>query len=156
MKKLVFVFTLLFTLPTLSQPFGNEWIDDSQNYYKIPIAENGVYRISFQTLLAAGVPVTSVDPNNYQLFAKGEEIPLYIDGESDGVFDVIDYLEFYGEKNDGWLDTALYEGRTNQPNPYYSLINDTLNYFLTWNSSANNLRYQEENAIDFGNYLKAP
>ena len=92
MKKLVFVFTLLFTLPTLSQPFGNEWIDDSQNYYKIPIAENGVYRISFQTLLAAGVPVTSVDPNNYQLFAKGEEIPLCIDGESDGVFDVIDYL----------------------------------------------------------------
>ena len=36
MKKLVFVFTLLFTLPTLSQPFGNEWIDYSQNYYKIP------------------------------------------------------------------------------------------------------------------------
>ena len=44
----------------------------------------------------------------------------------------------------------------NQPNPYFSLINDTLNYFLTWNTSTNNNRYQEENAIDFGNYLATP
>jgi hypothetical protein len=155
-KKLILFFTLLFTLPTFSQPFGNDWIEYTQDYYKIPIAENGVYRISFQTLLAAGVPVATIDPNNYQLFVKGEEIPLYIEGESDGVFDVADYIEFYGQKNDGWLDTALYEGRLNQPNPYFSLINDTLNYFLTWNTSGNNARFQEENAIDFGNYLKAP
>ena len=156
MKKLILFLAFLSTLPTFAQPFGNEWIDYSQSYYNIPIAENGVYRISFQTLLAAGVPVTVVDPNNYQLFVKGEEVPVYIKGESDGVFDVADYIEFYGNKNDGWLDTALYEGRLNQPNPYFSLINDTLNYFLTWKSSGNNDRYQEENAIDFGNYLKAP
>jgi len=155
-RKLVLFFAFIFSLTTFSQPFGNEWIDYSKNYYKLPIAENGVYRISFQTLLAAGVPVTTVDPNNYQLFANGKEVPLYIKGEPDGVFDVADYIEFYGEKNDGWLDTALYEGRVNQPNPYFSLINDTLNYFLTWNTSTNNNRYQEENAIDFGNYLATP
>ena len=156
MNKLILFCTLLFSLSSFSQPFGNEWINYSQNYYKIPIAENGVYRISFQTLLAAGVPVTNVNPSNYQLFVKGEEVPLYIKGESDGVFDVADYIEFYGEKNDGWLDTALYEGRLNQPNPYFSLINDTINYFLTWKSSGTPARYQEENAIDFGNYLQAP
>ncbi len=54
MKKLVLVFTLFFSIPSFSQPFGNEWIDYSQNYYKIPIVENGVYRVSFQGLLAAG------------------------------------------------------------------------------------------------------
>jgi len=84
-RKLVLFFAFIFSLTTFSQPFGNEWIDYSKNYYKLPIAENGVYRISFQTLLAAGVPVTTVDPNNYQLFANGKEVPLYIQGESDGV-----------------------------------------------------------------------
>lgn len=156
MRKLILFFTFLFTLPTFSQPFGNEWIDYGQNYYKIQIAENGVYRISFQTLLAAGVPVTTIDPDRYQLFNNGQEVPMYIEGDSDGVFDVTDYIEFYGKKNDGWLDTALYQGRLNQPNPYYSLINDTSIYFLTWNTSLNNSRFEEENAIDFGNYLKAP
>ena len=106
MKKLILFFTFLSTLSSFAQPYGNEWIDYSQNYYKIPISETGVYRISFQTLLAAGVPVTSVIPSNYQLFVKGEEVPIYIEGGTDGFFDVSDYIEFYGEKNDGWQWTV--------------------------------------------------
>jgi hypothetical protein len=155
-KKIILLFSLFFSFSLFSQPFGNEWIDYSQNYYKIKISENGVYRISFQTLLAAGVPVFSLNPNNLQLFAKGEEVPMHIEGEADNVFDILDYIEFYAKKNDGWLDTAMYEGRLNQPNPYHSLINDTLSYFLTWNNLATNARFKEENAIDFGNYFKAP
>lgn len=156
MRKLLLALFLSFSFPTFSQSFGNEWINYNQNYYKFDISENGVYRISFQALINSGFPVQNINPQNLQLFAKGEEVPMYIKGENDGVFDNTDYLEFYGEKNDGWLDTALYSGRQNQPNPYYSLITDTVSYFLTWNTSTNNLRFQEENAIDFSNYFAAP
>lgn len=156
MRLILLFLTLLFSFTSFSQSFGNEWIDYSQNYYKFKIYENGVYRISFQTLLNSGVPVSSINPKNIQLFARGQEVPVYIKGEADNSFDVTDYIEFYAEKNDGWLDTAMYNGRLNQPNPYYSLINDTISYFVTWNNSTTNTRYQEENAIDFSNYLKAP
>ncbi|MBL4709327.1 MAG: hypothetical protein JKY48_12900, partial [Flavobacteriales bacterium] len=156
MRKLILFLTLILSLSSFGQPFGNEWIDYNQSYYKIKIVENGVYRISFQTLNNNGVPVSAINPKNFQLFVKGKEVAIYIKGEDDNSFDLNDYIEFYGEGNDGWLDTALYKGRNNQPNPYYSLINDTISYFLTWNSSVTNLRYQEENAIDFGNYFAAP
>ena len=155
MKKLILFFTFLSTLSSFAQLYGNEWIDYSQNYYKIPISETGVYRISFQTLLAAGVPVTSVSPSNYQLFVKGEEVPIYIEGGTDGFFDVSDYIEFYGEKNDGWLDTAMYEDRLNQPNPYYSLINDTATYYLTISNSTSNLRYSTETANNFSAFTSS-
>lgn len=156
MRKLILFFIVIFSSPSFSQPFGNEWINYNQSYFKIKIVENGVYRISFQTLNNNGVPVSTINPKNFQLFARGKEVAIYIKGEADNDFGLTDYIEFYGEGNNGWLDTALYKGRDNQPNPYYSLINDTISYFLTWNNSTNNLRYQEENAIDFGNYFAAP
>lgn len=145
----------LFCTPLIAQNFSNDWINYSQSYYKFPITENGLYRINYQALVDAGIAVNNLNPQNLQLFARGKEIPIYINGENDGVFNITDYIEFYAEGNDGWLDTALYNGAENQPNPYYSLINDTLNYFLSWNSSTNNQRYQEENAIDFSNYFQS-
>jgi hypothetical protein len=150
-KKLVLLFAIIYNLSSFAQPFGNEWINYNQSYYKIKIVENGVYRISFQTLNDNGVPLGTINPKNFQLFAKGKEVAMYIKGEADNSLAHNDYIEFYGEGNAGWLDTALYEGRNNQPNPYYSLINDTISYFLTWNYSSSNIRYQEENAIDIGN-----
>lgn len=143
--------------PLLAQPYGNEWIDYSQTYYKFPVVEKGVYRISYQSLINSGLPLSSINPQDIQLFARGEEVPLYIQGESDGTFDPNDFIEFYAEGNDGWLDSVFYKGRNNQPNPYYSLINDTIQYFLSWNTnaSATPKRFQIENSTDFGNYFAA-
>lgn len=155
MKRLLVIASILFTTTLFGQPYANDWINYGQSYYKFKIAENGLYRIDRQTLIDAGIAISSIDPRNVQLFAKGKEVTLYVAGEKDGTFDANDYIEFYAEKNDGWLDTALYKGKQNQPNPYYSLFNDTLTYFLTWNNRTNNLRYIESNAIDFGNYFKA-
>lgn len=155
MKHLLLIGSFLLTTTLFSQQYANDWINYGQSYYKFKIAEDGLYRIDHQVLIDAGISVSSIDPRSIQLFAKGEEVPLYVSAEKDGTFDSNDYIEFYGQKNDGWLDTVLYKGRQNQPNPYYSLFNDTLTYFLTWNSQTNNLRYIESNAIDFSNYFKA-
>jgi hypothetical protein len=131
---------------------ANDWIDYSQSYYKFPITEKGVYRISYQDLQSAGIPLLAIQPNDFQLFARGEEQPIYIPNPSDGSFDPTDFIEFYAEPNDGWLDTVLYGSADQQPNPYYSLLNDTIYYYLSW-SSGNHLRYLEENNINFGNYF---
>ena len=134
-KRLVVLCLLLFTVKVgEAQTYGNEWINYSQNYYKIKIAQNGIYRIDSATLAAAGIPLTSINPKNFQLFNKGVQQNIYIQGESDNVFNSTDYIEFYAQKNDGAMDSLLYINTLFIPNPYYSLINDTAVYFLTWNS----------------------
>ncbi|MBV6484370.1 MAG: hypothetical protein KFKLKKLM_00868 [Flavobacteriales bacterium] len=146
---------ILFSLAGLSQPYNNSWINYNQQYYKFKIAENSLYRIDSLTLFNAGVPVNTIDPRNIQIFAKGQEIPLFVDGENDGVLNTSDYIEFYAQKNNGWFDEGFYGAPNLHPNPYYSLINDTINYFLTWNNSINNSRYIVENDTNFSLYNSA-
>ncbi|MCV9389524.1 hypothetical protein [Reichenbachiella ulvae] len=39
----------------MAQPYGNEWINYNQQYYKIQIAENGIYQLTRTQLATAGV-----------------------------------------------------------------------------------------------------
>lgn len=156
MRKLLLLLLLWNIASEVSaQVYGNEWIDYSQQYYVFKVYEDGLYRITEQDLLSANVPISTIDPRSFQIFSRGKEVPIYIEGENDGFFDSSDFIEFYGKKNDGWLDSVFYKGRFNQPNPYFSLITDTIYYYLTWNLSTNNKRIQIENAIDFSNYFPA-
>ena len=147
----VSLFLLLF-ISIKAQNFGNEWIDYSLKYYKIPVTQNGIYNISYATLQAAGVPVNTINPHNFQIFNKGAQQNIYVQGESSGIFNPTDFIEFYGEKNDGSLDSRLYVNNFFVPNPYYSLINDTAMYFLTWNNSINNNRFIVESDTSFSGY----
>ena len=51
-------------------------------------------------------------------------------GQQDGLFDAQDYIEFYGEGNDGSQDSLLYRPRK-RLHPYQTLYSDTTAYFLT-------------------------
>src|SRR5690606_32002512 len=105
---------ILTTLKSIAQPYGNEWIDYSsgRKYFKIQIAQDGLYRINFSTLQFAlqsiSEDIANIDPRSIQVYNRGEEVFLYVHGESDGAFNASDYLEFYGERNTGWLDEGLY------------------------------------------------
>ncbi len=121
--------------------YGNEWIDYSQSYYKMYVEEDGVYRIPYQTLVNAGVPLSSITADGFQLYAMGEEIPLYTSAQ--GTLSNSDYIEFYGRKNMGELDAHFHENSEGFFNPYYSMYTDTSAYFLTWNTTSNNNRLQE-------------
>ncbi|MBX2967178.1 MAG: hypothetical protein KF845_13620 [Cyclobacteriaceae bacterium] len=115
---------------------GNEWIQFNQFYYKIPVAQDGLYRVTYSDLQLAGFPVGSVDPRRLQLFHRGIEQAIYIEGEADAVFHATDYIEFFGRKNDGTPDTELYKPASAQPHTYYNLFSDTTAYFLTYNNLA--------------------
>ncbi|MEJ7644112.1 MAG: C25 family cysteine peptidase [Chryseolinea sp.] len=120
---------LLFTLPAFGQN-GQEWIIYSQQYFKIPVATEGIFRLSGTALMAAGVPA-GTNPQNLQLFHRGMEQAILVNGQQDGTLDAVDYLEFYGKRNDGTLDAELYKPASAQPHGFYNLFSDTTAYFLT-------------------------
>ncbi|HID62281.1 MAG TPA: hypothetical protein EYP49_06015, partial [Anaerolineae bacterium] len=68
--------------------------------YKISVAQDGIYQLTYSDLQAAGLPVDSLDPRTFQLFNMGSEVAIYVEGEEDGKFDLSDYLLFYGQKMD--------------------------------------------------------
>src|SRR5690606_11492779 len=72
------------------------------------------------------------------------------------ILDGNDYLEFYAEKNSGYLDESLYNPQQDQPNEFYSLFNDTAIYYLTWNNSIGNARMGYEIPTDFSGYTQFP
>lgn len=153
---LVIFFCCFFFANSSAQTYGNEWIIYSQKYYKIKIAKEGIYRLDSITLASAGIPVNGIDAHNFQIFNKGKEQAIYIEGENDGVLNANDFIEFYATKNDGELDKHLYVYTPALPNPYYSLINDTAVYYLTWNSSFTNNRLISEADTSFSSYPQAP
>lgn len=117
-------------------PYGNDWINFSQPYYKIKVAKNGIYRIKQSDLAGQNVNLSGINPKNFQVFHKGKEVAVFVNGEQDNSFDASDYIEFYGEKNDGTLDNPMYLTSSQQPHQHYSLFTDTSAYFLTWSTTA--------------------
>ncbi|MEO7176837.1 MAG: C25 family cysteine peptidase [Saprospiraceae bacterium] len=120
--------------------YGDEWIKYSQTYFKFPIATDQWYKITYQDLQNAGIPVQSMLGNQIQVFCLGKEVPLF--ATQSGQLQSNDYFLFYGKQNRGELDAYLYPQKSDQWNPYYSLVTDTAYYFLTWSDNPVALRYQ--------------
>ncbi|MEZ4740363.1 MAG: C25 family cysteine peptidase [Flavobacteriales bacterium] len=113
-------------------PYGNEWIDHDRQYWRFDVYSTALHRLDSATLAAAGFPIGTVDPKDLMLFGREKQVPLYIQGGEDGVLNSGDLIEFIGRKNDGWIDTRMYQTPEHHANPYYSQFNDTIHYFLTW------------------------
>ena len=120
--------------------YGNEWIDYTKTYFKIKVADDGVYRLDKQTLAAAGFNANAVPASQWRLYRDGAQVPVFT--TTDGVFGDQDYLEFYGEKNRDGIDRYLFADPDQENlNPWYSLFNDTAAYFLTYETVGQPLRY---------------
>lgn len=63
---------------------------------KIFVNVDGIYIITYQSLLDAGLDPSAIDPRTIKITDKGTEIPVYVYGEGDGVLNSTDYIEFYG------------------------------------------------------------
>ncbi len=107
------------------------WYDYALTYYKIPTAQDGIYRISADALQASGLNVSSVDPRMIRVFHRGKEVAIHVEGENDGKIDPQDFIDFYGIRNDAELDKKLYTQFSTIPNPYFNTYTDTTAFFLT-------------------------
>ena len=165
-KNIIFLALLIIGSSVYGQTFGNEWINYNQQYYSFNVfpesqptifedddrIESGIQILDYDALNTSGIPLTTFSSDNIQIFGREKEIPLYIVDGGDSSIDPGDYILFYTERNDGWLDSSIYVEPDGIGNSRVSLFNDTLEYFFTWNSSTTNLRYVEEANTDFASY----
>ncbi|SDZ80439.1 Por secretion system C-terminal sorting domain-containing protein [Arachidicoccus rhizosphaerae] len=137
---LLFVILLGLQNITQAQTYNNEWIVNGNTYYKFKIATDGLYRITGSNLSAAGLsnPIGA----NLQLWRNGVQIPISV--STTGALGSTDYIEFWGQHNDGSVDTALFKNTADQLNKAKSFEGDSATYFLTINATSQNLRYTNE------------
>lgn len=139
MKRLLFLLLIALSLYTQAQVYNNEWIDYNKTYYKFKVGATGLYRISQSVLAGAGLG--SVPAEQFQLWRNGQQIPIYTSVAS-GALGSSDYIEFWGEMNDGKPDNALYRNPDYQLNDKWSLQTDTAAFFLTANPSGGNFHFE--------------
>ncbi len=83
-----------FAKPNFPIADSDSWIDYTKDYLKIGTAINSIYKITPNDLASFNVNTNSIDPKTFKMFKDGNEIPIYVSGESDGVFNDSDYVEF--------------------------------------------------------------
>jgi hypothetical protein len=115
----------------------------SGDWFKIAVSQSGIYSLNYQDLVSLGIDVNSIDPRNIRIYGNGGGIlpennfearhddlvenPIYVSGESDGVFDASDYVLFYGDGPVQWQYNAGSKLFTHQTNYY----DNVTTYFLT-------------------------
>ena len=152
MKKFLLASIILLLAFNSNAQFNNSWIDYSKTYYKFKLANDTLTRIYQPVLAAAGLG--AVPAQNFQLWRNGKQVRMFTSVAS-GVMGIGDFLEFWGEMNDGKTDKALYRSTDYQMCDKYSLETDTSTYFLTVNTTGGNLRYLATANPTAGNTLPA-
>lgn len=152
MKKILFTVTLLLLAFAGFSQLNNSWINYNKTYYKFKITRDTLCRI-YQPALAT-IGLGSTNAQDFQLWRNGKEVRLYTSAAT-GPLAPTDYIEFWGEMNDGKPDKTLYRDTTFQLDDKYSLFSDTATYYLTVNTTSANLRYVQTNNPVAGNVLPA-
>jgi hypothetical protein len=152
MKKFLFTAVILLLVTTSFSQLNNSWIDYSKTYYKFMLGKDTLCRIAQPVLASAGL--ASTPAQDFQLWRNGKQIRLYTSVAS-GPLGATDYIEFWGEMNDGKADKTLYRDTDFQLSDKYSLFSDTATYYLTVNPAGVNLRYIESPNSVAGNTLPA-
>lgn len=102
-------------------------------WYRITVAQTGVYRLSRAWFSAAGIDVAALDPRTIRLFSSGgrelprdldakrpeplQEVAIEVVGGDDGRFDEDDYVQFFGMGTSGFdynPASGLYEHYINR------------------------------------------
>lgn len=125
-----FLITILFSVTVTA---ANSVLSTG-TWYKVGVAETGMYKMTYSDLSSLGIDVDRIDPRNIRLFHNGGgvldernagfryddlmEIPIVVEGENDGKFNNNDYILFYTRGPVTW---SFIEGQnvyTHTPNAY--------------------------------------
>lgn len=132
--KVLFVVVSLFIL------FSNSYSQiiplpvNNPNLLKVYVINNGMYRLTKADFESSGINTASIDPRTIKLINKGNQLPIHFEGQSNGVFDETDFMDFYGERNYGGNQT-YYNGLfaiAYQKEQYLNFYSDTNIYWITW------------------------
>lgn len=98
---------------------------DQSERWKIVVKEEGIYRVTGQDLLDAGVNLLSIDFRNLRLTNNDRDVSLFPSGWRDGQFDQQDFFEFWGEPNRRTFQQKA-------PDLYQDPYSDERIYWLSW------------------------
>ena len=103
-------------------------------WYKLSISSTGMYKMTYSDLASMGVDVAHINPKNIKMFHNGGgvlpkinkdyypddlyEIPIFVSGEDDGVFNEDDYILFYARGPVVWKYIAAKQYYHHIKNPY--------------------------------------
>ena len=112
---------------------GNSLLSEG-TWYKMSISSTGMYKLTYSDLSSMGVDVANINPKNIRLFHNGGgvlpkinkdyypddlyEIPVYVSGEEDGVFNQNDYILFYARGPVVWKYDKSRRFYNHVKNPY--------------------------------------
>ena len=122
--------------PSSSIAQTDSWINYADDYVKLGVAKDGMYRLRYNDLLLYGVPIGSLNPKSLKIYLKGKEIPIYVYGENDNTFHQGDYIEFLGRKNYGDIRYREVAPFGSSYYEYLNLYSDTTIYWLHWSGSS--------------------
>ncbi len=136
---------LISLLPSFASAQNFNWITPNKTYLKIYIADDGMYRLKKSDFTSAGV-TTSFDPRTLKMYGMGVQLPVYFQGEQDGVFNDNDYIDFFGKRNYGGetISRNASNGVAYTTNEYYNPYSDTNVYWIDW-GGANGIRIKDYN-----------
>ena len=109
-----------------------DWIDFNSTYLKMGVADDGIYRVFKQDLEDFGINTSAITPNTFKIFLKGKQIPIFVYGEEDNIFNDTDYIEFYGSKNYADGNYRVVNEHSKPYSEYIDRYSDTTIYWLTW------------------------
>lgn len=103
----------------------------SDFWLRLETGQDGMYRITPSQM--EGFPIPDIDPRSFRLFTTGgellpfvvtnpgyefTEIPIYVEGESDGSLDGGDFILFFGTTRDGVDKNQSLQSTDTYYNPY--------------------------------------
>ena len=132
----------------IASGFSSHSVLASGTWFKIGVNQSGIFKLDKNFLESLGLDMTVINPQNIRLFGNGgkmlpesNSVPrpddlvenaIFVEGESDGVFDDTDYVLFYGQSPHQWLQqntSSCMKFRHRQ-----NIYSDYSYYFLTIDS----------------------
>jgi hypothetical protein len=121
-----------FPAKSVKSDTSGSWIDYNRQYVKLNVASDGIFRITYDDLVSYGLSPQSINPTALKIYLKGSQLPIYVAGEQDGVFNTNDYIEFWAEKN---YNSKNYRQIVTEGSDYINYMDrytDTASYWLQW------------------------
>jgi len=158
-KVFIVVFILMGPLNVSSQSTS---VLSEGKWVKMSFESSGIYKIDFSLLFDMGFDPNELDPRNLSIYGNPggmlpqsnasdrssdlEENSIYVSGESDGSFNMDDYLLFYVDE----VNPRSFDLLTNDFSVEKNLYSEELYYFITLKNSAG--KRINENANLEGNF----
>lgn len=138
MKKILkaFLGLVIILLSAKTDVLADDSVLASGVWYKMSISSTGMYKLTYSDLASMGVDVANIDPRKIKIYHNGGgvlpkinryyypddlyEIPIFVSGEDDGVFNQNDYILFYARGPVVWKYNEIRQYYRHEKNPYTS------------------------------------